>query len=128
MQIAISPYFGPVDLSQLQACPQDARLDLVSVADILRNSFVYPPHSILEGVKLASLGFDPTQFETARIHATASGSLPVFHSSTPWFIRSDASFFDDLISAKPSSLMRALSNIFCTSSSSTVLSWLFLMT
>lgn len=61
MQIAISPYFGPADLSRLQELPQDARLDMVSVADILRNSFVYPPHSIFEGVKLASLGFNPAQ-------------------------------------------------------------------
>lgn len=61
MQIAVSPYFGPVDLARLQACPADACVDRVSLADILRNSFVYPPHSIFEGVKLATLGFDPAE-------------------------------------------------------------------
>ena len=30
----------------------------MSVADLLRNSFVYPPHSILEDVKLVTPGFD----------------------------------------------------------------------
>ena len=34
--------------------PPSARLDPVSVADLLRNAFVYPPHSIYEDVKLAN--------------------------------------------------------------------------
>src|SRR5690606_29836289 len=40
--------------------PADGRpLDPVSIADLLRNAFVYPPHSIYRDVKVASLGFDP---------------------------------------------------------------------
>src|SRR5678816_4210130 len=31
------------------------RIDAVSVADVLRNGFVYPPHSIFEGQDMASL-------------------------------------------------------------------------
>jgi len=31
------------------------RIDAVSVADVLRNGFVYPPHSIFEGVDMGSL-------------------------------------------------------------------------
>ncbi len=39
--------------------PPAARLDPVSVADLLRNAFVYPPHSIYEDVKLATFGVFP---------------------------------------------------------------------
>lgn len=39
----------------------DSPLDLVSIADLLRNSFVYPPHSVYRNVKVAASGFDPTQ-------------------------------------------------------------------
>ncbi len=59
MQINVSPYLGTPDLSALQGMPDGSGLDNVSLADILRNSFVYPPHSIFRGVKLASLGFNP---------------------------------------------------------------------
>ena len=38
-----------------------ATIDLVSVADILRNAFVYPPHSIFEDIKLVTFGFSPSQ-------------------------------------------------------------------
>lgn len=36
-------------------------LDRVSIADLLRNAFVYPPHSIYRDVKFAISGFDPDQ-------------------------------------------------------------------
>lgn len=36
-------------------------LDPVSIADLLRNAFVYPPHSIYRNVKVAISGFDPNQ-------------------------------------------------------------------
>jgi len=62
LQISMSPYFGPPDFSALAGHRADgARLDLVSVADLLRNGFVYAPHSIFEDVKLATIGFDPQQ-------------------------------------------------------------------
>ncbi|MGH8086412.1 MAG: asparagine synthase-related protein [Lysobacter sp.] len=62
MQITMSPYYGRPDFSALDAPPATKRrLDPVSTADLLRNGFVYPPHSIFEGVKLATLGFDPGQ-------------------------------------------------------------------
>ena len=56
-QIETSPYAGTPDLSSL-ASRRAGHIDLVSVADLLRNSFVYPPHSILEEVKLVTPGFD----------------------------------------------------------------------
>ena len=39
--------------------PPTTRVDPVSVADLLRNAFVYPPHSIHEDVKLATFGVFP---------------------------------------------------------------------
>jgi len=60
IQITMSPYYGRPDLSRLSGRSMDrATLDFVSVADLLRNGFVYPPHSILQGVKLVTSGFDP---------------------------------------------------------------------
>jgi hypothetical protein len=56
-QIETSPYAGTPDLSSL-ARRRVGHIDPVSVADLLRNSFVYPPHSILEDVKLVTPGFD----------------------------------------------------------------------
>jgi asparagine synthetase B (glutamine-hydrolysing) len=56
-QIETSPYAGTPDLSSLTK-RREGTIDPVSVADLLRNSFVYPPHSILEDVKLVAPGFD----------------------------------------------------------------------
>lgn len=62
LQITMSPYFGTPDFSELaEHRAKNARLDLVSVADLLRNGFVYAPHSIFQDVKLATIGFDPKQ-------------------------------------------------------------------
>jgi hypothetical protein len=62
MQITMSPYFGAPDFSGLTGNRAQAlRLDPVSMADLLRNGFVYPPHAIFQDVKLATLGFDPGQ-------------------------------------------------------------------
>lgn len=54
----MSPYLGRPDFSGL-AGHAEAGIDMVSVADILRNSIVFAPHSILEGIKLVPLGFSP---------------------------------------------------------------------
>jgi asparagine synthetase B (glutamine-hydrolysing) len=59
-QITMSPYFGKPDFSGLVGDPtRHATLDRVSVADLLRNGFIYAPHSIFENVKLATFGFNP---------------------------------------------------------------------
>ena len=59
-QILMSPYHGRPDFSALtEDYTASARVDLVSVADLLRNGFVYAPHSIFEDVKLVTFGFDP---------------------------------------------------------------------
>ena len=59
-QITMSPYYGRPDFSGLSDAPGTHRaIDLVSVADILRNAFVYPPHSIFEAIKLVTFGFSP---------------------------------------------------------------------
>ncbi|GAB2579491.1 hypothetical protein ISP15_00240 [Dyella jejuensis] len=62
IQINASPDAGEVDFSPLGEHDHDfASLDLVSIADLLRNAFVYPPHTIYRNVKIAATGFDPTQ-------------------------------------------------------------------
>ena len=66
VQIQLSPYHGRPDFSAIETASPPGKLDLVSVADILRNAFVYPPHSILEDVKLVSFGFDAAQDMRAR--------------------------------------------------------------
>jgi hypothetical protein len=58
-QITMSPYFGLPDFSGLPPERGTARLDPVSLADLLRNGFVYPPHSIYRDTKVATFGFDP---------------------------------------------------------------------
>jgi asparagine synthetase B (glutamine-hydrolysing) len=59
-QIKMSPYYGKPDFSALAGNGR-GRIDVVSVADVLRNAFVYPPHSIHENVKLVTFGFCPRQ-------------------------------------------------------------------
>lgn len=62
MQINASPHAGEADFSAICGMPWNAEnLDLVSIADLLRNAFVYPPHSIFRNVKLATTGFSPQQ-------------------------------------------------------------------
>jgi len=62
VQIDTSPYLREVDFSPLDRFHgRDLPVDPVSLADLMRISFVYPPHSIYRNVKLAGTGFDPTQ-------------------------------------------------------------------
>ena len=71
IQINVSPHAGEVDLSVLDGHGGGASLlDPVSIADLLRNGFVYPPHTIFRDVRVASTGFDPAQ----DLHGN-----PVFH-------------------------------------------------
>jgi Asparagine synthase len=71
IQINVSPHAGEVDLSLLDGHGGGAALlDPISMADLLRNGFVYPPHTIFRDVKVASTGFDPAQ----DLHGA-----PVFH-------------------------------------------------
>ncbi len=59
-QITMSPYYGTPDFSRLmQPDVPRPQVDAVSVADLLRNAFVYPPYSIYEGVRLVTFGFCP---------------------------------------------------------------------
>jgi len=65
-QITMSPYYGRPDFAGVGGSGAPVRsIDLVSVADILRNAFVFPPHSVFEDVKLVTFGFSPTQDMTA---------------------------------------------------------------
>ena len=62
IQVTTSPYQDEVDFSALEGLAHSkAALDVVSIADLLRNTFVYPPHSIYRDVKVAASGFDPQQ-------------------------------------------------------------------
>lgn len=83
IQIGLSPHAGEPDFSPLADHPGGASaLDLVSVSDLLRNSFVYPPHTIYRDVKVATTGFDPQQdlHDSPRFHfdrqAAAATSRP----------------------------------------------------
>ena len=58
-QITMSPYYGIPDFSPIASPASSPPVDLVSVADLLRNAFVYPPFSILQGVRLVTFGFCP---------------------------------------------------------------------
>src|SRR6476660_4614884 len=59
VQINMSPYLGRPDFSGLGARTGPRRIDLVSVADLLRNSVVYAPHSSLQDIKRVPYGFSP---------------------------------------------------------------------
>jgi asparagine synthetase B (glutamine-hydrolysing) len=59
VQINMSPYLGRPDFSGLGKRTGPRRIDLVSVADLLRNSVVYAPHSSLQDIKLVPYGFSP---------------------------------------------------------------------
>jgi asparagine synthetase B (glutamine-hydrolysing) len=56
----MSPYYGGSDFSMLEHGPA-RRIDRTSIADLLRNAFVYPPHSVYEDVKVVTYGFSPAQ-------------------------------------------------------------------
>jgi asparagine synthetase B (glutamine-hydrolysing) len=59
LQLAMCPYTGAADLTPLTGETGMRRtIDLISLADLLRNAFVYPPHSIYQNVKVATSGFD----------------------------------------------------------------------
>src|SRR5215469_853796 len=54
-----SPYSGPADLSVLDTHQSRSdSIDPVSLADLLRNGFVYPPHTIFRDVKNLTTGFN----------------------------------------------------------------------
>lgn len=59
LQITMSPYYGMPDFSAFAAGSRrrPRKIDVVSVADLLRNAFVYPPYSIYEDVRLVTFGF-----------------------------------------------------------------------
>lgn len=62
IQINTSPSLGEVDFSPLARHERSiGAIDRVSVADVLRNAFVYPPHTVYANVKIAATGFDPAQ-------------------------------------------------------------------
>jgi hypothetical protein len=62
IQIGTSPYLSAIDFSPLDRLQgRGLAVDPVSLADLLRTSFVYPPHSIYRNVKLVGTGFDPAQ-------------------------------------------------------------------
>lgn len=58
-QLLASPLHGTPDVASLERVERS--LDAVSLADLLRNGFVYPPFSIYEDVRVASCGFNPGQ-------------------------------------------------------------------
>jgi len=57
VQVLFSPYYGDPDFTRIRVAAERSSIDMVSVADLLRNAFVYPPHSIFEKVKLVTYGF-----------------------------------------------------------------------
>ncbi|HUB88578.1 MAG TPA: asparagine synthase-related protein, partial [Dyella sp.] len=78
VQIDTSPYQSEVDFSPLDSFQgNDASVDPVSIADLLRNTFVYPPHSIYRNVKVVATGFDPSQdmHDAPQYHYTFQSAL-----------------------------------------------------
>lgn len=61
VQMVASPFYGDPEVARLAGKEVQGPLDPVSLADLLRNGFVYPPYSIRESVRLVSCGFDPCQ-------------------------------------------------------------------
>lgn len=59
IRIPASPYAGEADFSVLDAfdVAGGTSIDMVSLADLLRNSFVYPPHTIYNDVNILTTGF-----------------------------------------------------------------------
>jgi asparagine synthetase B (glutamine-hydrolysing) len=87
--IHTSPHAGEVDFSPLDVRGAGhASIDLISLADLMRNAFVYPPHTIYRDVKNISTGFamrqDPE--EELRFHfayqSALAGSRPAAHAVT----------------------------------------------
>ncbi len=61
VQIRASPFYGEPEVARMGGSEVDGPIDAVSLADLLRNGFVYPPYSIRRDVRLVSCGFDPSQ-------------------------------------------------------------------
>lgn len=81
LQLSASPYAGSADFPAVRAFTRShGALDPVSIADLLRNAFVYPPHSIYRDVKLASIGFDAVAQD---LHAAPSYRFPYPGSPAP---------------------------------------------
>jgi asparagine synthetase B (glutamine-hydrolysing) len=80
IQVTTSPFDGEADFSGLAGLDMvRPPLDPVSMADLLRNAFVYPPHSIYRDVKVASFGFDPAQ----NLHNDAGHLFSFAYRATP---------------------------------------------
>lgn len=86
----VSPYRGAPDLSLLDGVDRDRALDVVSIADLLRNGCVYPPHTIYRDVSVAGVSFRPA------IEPGASAELPVLSCDFPaqWPARPSATGAD----------------------------------
>jgi hypothetical protein len=82
-----SPHAGAVDFSVLETRRADSdAIDHVSLADLLRNAFVYPPHTVYRDVKNLGTGFafqhdteDEFRFHFAYQSASAT-SRPASHA------------------------------------------------
>ncbi|HEX5306315.1 MAG TPA: asparagine synthase-related protein [Dyella sp.] len=69
IQLVAAPDGCRIDFSPLRdEPPRETPIDLVSIADLLRNGFVYPPHSIFTDVKIAISGFESDQDLYAQPH------------------------------------------------------------
>jgi len=79
IKVRTSPYRGDVDFTPLADMTGSRPLDPVSIADLLRNAFVYPPHSIYRDVKVASFGFD----HETDLHASPTYRLAYRATPTP---------------------------------------------
>jgi hypothetical protein len=58
LQLSLSPYDGPIDPSNLLRLDQSGPIDRVSLADFLRNGFIYPPYTAFSDTRVATVGFD----------------------------------------------------------------------
>lgn len=85
IQIDTCPNRGGIDFSALSGHDQTQdSIDLVSIADILRNAFVYPPHTIYTNVKIAATGFDANEdmHESPQFHFPFQSELALSRPSS----------------------------------------------
>ncbi|WP_221250093.1 asparagine synthase-related protein [Desulfuromonas versatilis] len=92
-ELNMSPYCGTINFEDFDVARSDSEIDLISIADLLRNGFVYPPHSVYRNLKIHTFGFDKNQNQ----HTNPSYKFPFYNgfSRAPKAIGSIDSFISE---------------------------------
>lgn len=88
VQFPFTPYHAIPDFAAIEAATAGRDVDMVSIADLLRNAFVYPPNSNWTGIKLANYGFNPHAdvIQNPKFRFRFLSNAPLRHSGDdkPW--------------------------------------------